>query len=307
MLSTLLDRYVLARSVQRTSEYQLRHSLRLFESHLARAANLHDLQDQPVSQFLQAMQERLSQRSCANLRTNLLCLWRFAADQRMTRPPNRVRKVTRPEPCPIAWTLDEMVQILRRCEQLRGYFPSGVQRAAYCSCLVNFCYESGLRRSDVWVLPRERIRPDGSIVMIQHKTGRTHCPRIRPDTLALLDRMPGDPPLRCPFGSTGDWYKFWREAVIKPAGVRHGALQQIRRTGATWLAVDHPDEVQRYLGHKSASMQRHYVDQSIARPQQFLPPALPSQSVDQATSARGAASDQASRPPDVAVTWSVGL
>jgi integrase len=273
-LSELVDEYVLYRSICSNSAYQLRHSVALFESHLRCVGDVKHLTDRDVSLFLAATANRLGQRSVANHRTNLLCLWRFAADRQLVTAPNRVRQVTRPDPCPIAWTLDELQRILQRCEQLRGTFPRDVPRALYCTTLVRFCYDSGLRRSDVWRVERVQIRPDGSIVLRQHKTRRTHTPRIRQDTLAGFNRLPGDPPLRCPFGSTGDWYEFWREEVIKPAGVRHGALQQIRRTGASWLAVDHPEAVQRYLGHRTMGMQRHYVDESIARPQQFLPPEI---------------------------------
>lgn len=276
-LASLLEQYVLFRAVAHCSEYQLRHSIQTFERFLRRAGTVNDLTDVIVSRFLQASEDELSRRSCANLRTNLLCLWRFAADQGLTTPPVRVRKVTRPEPCPIAWTLDEMRAILERISQLRGVFPNGVSRPLYCEALTLFSYESGLRRSDTWRITRSQIRPDGSIVLRQHKTQRTHNPRIRPHTLDLIDRLAGDPPLACPFSSTGDWYVFWREEVIKPAKVRHGSLQQIRRTGASWLALDHPEAVQRYLGHRSATMQRHYVDESIAKPQQWLPPSFDAQ------------------------------
>lgn len=273
-LSSLVDEYVLFRALSKNSEYQLRNSVRLFELQLRRAASLDDLSDRSVSLCLVYAEQSQSPRSVANLRTNLLCLWRFACDRQLVAPPNRVRKATRPDPCPIAWTLGELRKILQQCESLRGVFRNSVSRPLYCSTLVRFCYESGLRRSDVWRIERVQIRPDGSIVLRQHKTKRTHTPRIRLDTLAGINRLPGDPPLRCPFASTGDWYQFWRVEVIDPAAVRHGALQQIRRTGASWLAVDHPDAVQRYLGHRTPSMQRYYVDESIARPQQYLPPEI---------------------------------
>lgn len=277
-LTNLLQQYVLFRAVAGNSEYQLLHSIRAFGNHLGHDAVLADLTDVSVSQFLQAAQVQFSQRSCANLRTNLLCLWRFASDHGLVAPPVRVRKVSRPEPCPIAWTLEELRRIVARTRNLRGVFPNGVSRPLYSEALTVFSYDSGLRRSDTWRVKREQIRPDGSIVLRQHKTHYPHNPRIRQSTLELINRLPGDPPLRCPFKSTGDWYEFWREEVIKPAGVRQGALQQIRRTGATWLALDHPEAVQRYLGHRSPTMAKHYVDESIARPQQFLPPEIPRES-----------------------------
>lgn len=272
-LAELLDLYVIHRPLAATSEYQLRHTLRTLEKRLGRAALIADLTDLSVSRFLQAEENNRSRRSCANLRTNLLCLWRFASDRGLSAAPNRVRRVSRPDPCPIAWTLEELRKILAAIDRLVGRFASGVGRRLYCRALVTFAYDTGLRRSDIWRVTRSQIRPDGSIVMRQHKTQRTHNPRIRESTLELIKQLPGDPPLACPCG-TGDWYQFWRREVIKPAGVRHGALQQIRRTGASWLAVDHPEAVQRYLGHRSATMQRHYVDESIARPQQFLPPEI---------------------------------
>lgn len=67
-------------------------------------------------------------------------------------------------------------------------------------------------------------------------------------------------------------YTFWRKHVIDVARVCHGAMQQIRRTGATHLAIDHLDAVQQFLGHLTPDMWRHYVDRS---PGDSLPPKPP--------------------------------
>jgi integrase len=271
-LASVIEDYVLYRSLADSSAYQMDRSARYLEEWLERPAKIADLNDRTISQFLRAIENDRAQRTVANHRTNLLCLWRFAADEKLCSPPHRVRKVSRPDPCPVAWTFDELQLIVTQCGQLEDRFRSGVIRSLYCSTLVKFCYESGLRRSDVWRIKRDMIRPDGSIVLRQKKTSQTHWPRIRIDTLAAIALLPEDLPLACPFKSDGSWYQFWKREVTKPAGVRHGALQQLRRSGATHLAIDHPDAVQRYLGHRTASMQKHYVDQSIARPQQHLPP-----------------------------------
>lgn len=273
-LAGLIDDYILYRSLADSAAYQLDRSARLMEEWLERPASIGDLNDRTVSQFLRAIETDYSQRTVANQRTNLLCLWRFAADEKLCPPPHRVRKVTRPEPCPIAWTHDELRKIVSQCGQLEGRFRSGVLRSLYCSTLVKFCYESGLRRSDVWRIKRDMIRDDGSIVLRQKKTSQAHWPRIRLDTLAAIALLIDDPPMACPFKSDGSWYQFWKREVTTPAGVRHGALQQLRRSGATHLAIAHPEAVQRYLGHRSPTMQKHYVDDSIARPQQHLPPEI---------------------------------
>lgn len=271
----VLQDYFLFRRLAANSQYEMRRVVRQFAGWLERPAVLGDLTDRVVSEWLVWLEGRYAQRGVANHRTSLLCLWRFAAQQFAIRPPCQVRKATRPDPCPVAWTLDEVRRVLERCGELTGIFRrTGAKRSVYCSTLVRFCYESGLRRSDVWRVTRDQLRPDGAIVLRQHKTGQTHWPRIRPSTWLGLQRLPGDPPLGCPYANPTDFYHFWRNEVIGPAGVRRGALQQLRRTGATYLAIEHPEAVQRYLGHRTASMQRHYVDQSIAAPQQFMPPEI---------------------------------
>jgi integrase len=278
-LSAAIDEYTLYRSIATSSAYQMRRSISLFSEFLGRDATRADLTDREVSLWLAAMQSAaaLAETTIAGHRTKLMCLWRFESDRGHVPPPHRVREAKRPEPSPISWTLDELRSVIAACGKLDGRFRNGVGRALYCSTLVKFCYETGLRRSDVWRIERRQIRPDGSIVMRQRKTGAVHYPRIRSDTCDGISVLPGDRPLACPYKSTGDWYTFWRKHVIEPAGVRVGALQQIRRTGATHLAIEHPDAVQRYLGHRTASMQRHYVDQSIAKPQQHMPPEISEQ------------------------------
>jgi integrase len=182
--------------------------------------------------------------------------------------------VRKPQPLPIAWTIAELRAILAACQLVPGVFRrTGARRAAYLVALVLAAYESGLRRSDLWGLTRGQIRPDGTIVLRQRKTGAPHQPRLRPETAALVLALPGDRPLACPESKPTRFYRLWA-TVIAAAQVRPGCLQQLRRSGATHLASAHPEAVQRYLGHSSPEMQRHYVDWSIARPQQWLPPAL---------------------------------
>ena len=53
--------------------------------------------------------------------------------------------------------------------------------------------------------------------------------------------------------------------MIVPAGVRPGALHQIRRSGATQLAKqDGLEAARQYLGHRTDAMVWHYVDVSSA-------------------------------------------
>lgn len=273
-LQVALERYCLQRRLSRNTAYIYRRSLAIFEEWLGRAAEIQDLDDLAVSRWVEWLEGRYAQRTVVGYRVNVLSLWRWLADCGACDPPRRVRLVPRPDPCPIAWTSDEIRRVLEQCHQLQGCFPDGTRCSAYCTALVCFCYDTGLRKSDAWSVRWEQIREDGTIVMRQQKTSRRHFPVARPGTMDLMRHLDRDPPVGCPYRDSSPFYRYWKKHVTRPAGVRHGVLQQIRRTGATHLAIEHPEHVQRYLGHRSSEMQRHYVDESIARPKPQLPPPI---------------------------------
>lgn len=267
-------KYVRAHPLKTPTEKRMDLSIRVFSAWLQRDAVLSDLADDTVNEWLRSLEKTYAAKSIKGFRGDLLALWRWlaASPQRLCDPPTEIRKIKLGEPCPISWTDEEAAKIVSRCRELTGVLPNGISRAIYCECLFRFGYDSGLRRSDCWTIRRNQIRADGTIVLRQHKTGHAHWPVIRPETLALLAQLPGDSPLACPWKKTSRWYTFWKTHVTGPAGVRHGSMQQVRRTGATHLAIEHPEAVQRYLGHRSPEMQRFYIDYSIAKPQRHLPP-----------------------------------
>lgn len=270
LLRDVLTLYGRAHRLADNSAYQLSHSVSLYARWLRRDATVADLADDQVSEFLEAMEGTHSRRTTADCRVNLLRVWREAAERGACDPPRRVRPEPKPPPMPIAWTLDELRRLLATCRGWPGTFRDERPRGLYLVTLIHAAYDTGLRRSDLWSLHREQVRADGVVIVRQQKTGWPHFPRLRETSLRGWAALNGDRPLRCPFHEAS-WPKFWR-GVVARAGVRPGGLQQLRRTGATHLAIDHPEAVQRYLGHRTPTMQRHYVDLSIAQPQQILPP-----------------------------------
>jgi integrase len=266
--------YMLDRPLRASTAYQYRHALRLFSAWLGGPPRLAQMSADALSRWLMSLESRYAAVSIWDHRRAVIIVWSHAAKNGLCPEPRNVRRPARAIPMPIAWTLEELRKILAACDALSGVFPSGAPRRDYCLALIHAAWDSGLRRSDLWSLTRNAIRPDGVVLMRQLKTSMPHHPRLRPETVAKIISLPGDRPLRCPFGSPRWWYRFWDRRVISAAGVRPGCLQQLRRTGATHLAIDHPEAVQRYLGHASPEMQKHYVDWSIAKPQQYLPPEL---------------------------------
>lgn len=267
-LSSIVDQYVTVRRVSDAAAYLLRWTCRLYGEHLDRPASVSDLDDMAVSGWLQALERTgASAWTRTGHRTRLLSIWRFAARRLHCRPPGEVRRAPAPEPQPEAWSLAQVATLLRACDDLPA------DDGAYLRLLIQACYESGLRRGDVWSLHRSAISPTGQLRVRQRKTSRAHEPLVRPETAAAILARPGDHPLACPWGAR-KYSAIWSR-VRRTAGLASGACQQLRRTGATHVAVEHGiDAARAFLGHRSDEMISHYLDRTIYRPRGCLPPPL---------------------------------
>lgn len=258
-LLDLLPVYSLERAISHGAQYQIGHSLELYGSDRTTA----DLQARPVSEWLQALETTHAKRTVAGHRANLLALWRWAAERGLATLPVGVRRCPRPRPRPIAWTADEFRRLIVACDRMPN--------PAYWSCLVRTAYETGLRRSDLWRLEKDAVSPDGIVWIGQHKTGYPHVCRLQPATAAAFALLPGNRPLmpKSPrrFYDAFSW-------LCRMAGVRPGALQMLRRTGATQCEIRQPGSAGRFLGHSTATMWQAYVDRSQLPDAPISPPAL---------------------------------
>jgi integrase len=268
-LTEIAADYCLTKGLRPSSAWQVAHSVRLFGRWLGRDPLVSDLNDSTVSRWLEHLELTHSLRTVAGHRANILSIWRYADIQQ----PRNVRRVRRPDPCPMAWTIAEVQLLIRVAAVQRGELRNGVSKSDYLTTLILAAYDTGLRKSDLFGLNKDSVRPDGSIVLVQSKVGKVHAARLRLAALEGLKRLPGQYPFADPWRNSRAFYRVWAE-VIQTAMIRPGCLQQLRRTGASHLAAIHPEAVQRYLGHRSPEMQKHYVDPSIAQPTQPLPPEI---------------------------------
>lgn len=255
--------YVLRRALCSDAAYYLGRTVAIFDLWLGRSSTTLDLQDDVVSQWIAWLEPRYAPRTRHGLRGNLLCLWRFIAEGQHCGWPGRVRPAPKPEPQPVAWTLDELRLLRVAALSAKGTLTNGIARSEYLTALLDAAYESGLRRGDLWRLEQKHFHPNGVIVLRQNKTGWPHEPQVAVDTLDRIRRLPGKNPLSWP-GAEKGFYGCWSVWVIRPSGVRHGVLQQIRRTGATHIESIRPQDTSRYLGHRTADMKKHYIDRSQA-------------------------------------------
>lgn len=262
-LSTIIDEYQVLRPIAPRTLYGLRHVADLFGHHLGHTPTTDDLTDLLVSGWVQSQEGHIGRRTLASRKAILVSIWRFASHRGYCPLPGQLRRATPGDPMPRAWTQEELHRLL--CAALL------LPRADWWRAFLLTGYESGLRRTDLIALDRSAIGADGTIIVRMVKTGHLHACQVRPETAALVLALDGPRPLEWPKCRSEFWRYFRR--LRKLANVEGGAAQQLRRTGATWVAKENGlQSAIEFLGHRSSRMIVYYIDPRICRPAVWLPP-----------------------------------
>lgn len=275
-LSQLLETYCLCRAVSPRYRQQLAIACGLFGRHLGRPAATADLADDTVNRWLVAYANGRRPHTVRGKRTALLVLWRWGyAEGFCEQPPRRVRKIVLPRLLPEAWGQADLRNLLAAAGSLSGHIRRWrVPWRSYYRALILVGYDSGLRLGDLLVLRWEQIEPDGTLLVVQGKTNWPLLARLRPETLATLEAI-RHPEQSRPLAllKPPALRRGWKR-VLLAAGLR-GAIQQLRRSGATSVEASQPGAATAYLGHRTPGIaQRHYVDPRIARQAVRQPPPL---------------------------------
>lgn len=250
LLTNLFDAYRLERGIRTVTASRMLRSISVFSEYLEHAATTTDLTRNQVNSWLCWMVEKYKAKTAREFRGDICAVWRFAADADYCDYPARIRVIRIDRPIPEAWTPDEARRLLAAC--LR------VKHGMYLRLLLTIVYETGLRRGDALKLTSDDVDSNGCIRCLQHKTSNGHAVRLSRQTADLL-RARGDmiPPVNI--------RRVYRliERVCQLANVRNGAMQKMRRTGATQVERAQPGAATKYLGHKTASLAwQYYIDRT---------------------------------------------
>lgn len=225
-----------------------------------------DLEPGIVNKFLSGLSS-LSATTRQNVRRELLTLWRYAFEERMTEvPPMRVVKIRSRPNAPQAWAMQTMSRMLA-CAEKDETVVSAKHKMRICDwlpCWIVVAYDTGMRFGDVLPLRSTHIR-NGSVVTIANKTGKR---LVRPLSQYALDRV-AELQARSPNASLFSWFLTRRRAFLSIRAFldRHGidgSMKYLRRSCATYIEASRPGEATRYLQHSAAAVTaRHYVDESL--------------------------------------------
>jgi integrase len=273
LMTYLTDYYVLEVSLKPNTEAGYVAAVKRFEEFNGGPVYLEDLTPQLINRWVVAREKAgASPKTIHNQRHVILSLWERAQDEPELNCPElkrrKIRKVRVPRKAPEGFTMEEVMAMVQAAAKFRN-----PMKRQYWRAFVLTAYESCLRRDDLFHLTQADIGDDGIVTVTMEKTGDVHSIKIRPETVALLRKLPHKPLgmiWRSVHGFRDDYRRLKRWAGISG---RNGLAQPLRRTGASYVERDNPGMGARTLGHRTPGMaERHYFIPGIVRSRIAPPP-----------------------------------
>lgn len=271
--------YAMERGRVGRSLENLHHTLNGLERFLGRRATAADLDERTINAWVVwQFAKNLDAETIRGRRTLMVGIWRWAVDHGLIRRmPGKLPKIKVPDKPPQCWHLDELRQLLAVARELPGTMrrDERVLRSDFATAWIRADYATGFRFFDLHNLERRAIAKDGTIVIVQHKTGEMIVGHLDERAKAAIEAI-SSPQRRRPFRdlmNRKNLQTLMRELVGR-AGLP-GSTKWLRRTGATWIEVQQPGSSMGYLGHRTPGLARksyldpRYLQQNKARPPQI--------------------------------------
>jgi integrase len=201
-------------------------------------------------------------------------LWNAAADIDLVPYPvaRRIVRVQRPSLHIDCYTIDEARLLLAAADELPGRYKNQVLTRAYWTAAIRLAWDTGIRRGDVWEFRRDRVRPDGSTRIVQHKTGQAVPAKLWPTTIAALDAIGGPQPCRWFIDPTFFGRHF--KKIVKAAGVNRGSFKWLRRASGSYVDLAQPGAGGKHLGHSDPATFGKFYDARLGEHDLPMPPEL---------------------------------
>ena len=212
-----------------------------------------------VDSYLTAALEKLSPTTVANHRRYLTTLMAAAKRDGLNSCTERFRRVKVPRPCPRAWSLDELRQLIAAARQTPGHFRD-LHKSDFLVAWFLTGYALGLRAGDLMAMRWSDVR-GRRIYLRQSKTSIAHVAVFTDEALAACQALPKRPRIFGDFAALNTIQQ-WVKACAVRAGL-DGTTRFLRRSCATYAKVKGMSP-QAKLGHLTPGLaERCYVDQLL--------------------------------------------
>lgn len=285
LLRELLERYALLMGLSDRSVLLYGHTIKKFEEFLKRPAEVADLEDVKVAQFLKwrATNRRagrpISVHSVIKDRSQLLAIWNWACRKKL-HPGEwpglpRQKKIRK---TPTAYTLEDMTKLIKAARRRRGRMGDKPS-AWWWSTVLQALWQTGERCGALLAVRWEDFDSRGCRITFRAETrkgGLSDAVRaITPELAAEIDEYRREPQALV-WQRKGHLLSIYPSLQIlcRIAGVTPRGFHGIRRASASYVAAAGGDATA-HLGHADPAMTRgHYLDPRITETRKgldFLP------------------------------------
>lgn len=222
-----------------------------------------------VNGFLRSL--TLSPFTVRSYRSDILSLWNSAADSDLLPYPvmRRIWQPAAPTLLIDCYDVSEARAILSAAARILGEYPNGVAKAHYWCATVRLAWDGGLRRGDCWRFNRQHIRPDGTLRVVQGKTGAIVTVRLRPSTVAAIDKVLG----RLAWSLDPSFFGRHFKRIVRESGVCRGTFKWFRRSSGSYVEAQQPGAGHKQLGNGPEIFGRNY-DAKLGGATWPMPPEL---------------------------------
>ena len=248
-----------------------------YEKNLARVAkNCQHLSAEKINAYLKARLTQVSSKTVSNERAMILILWRWAYDRQMVDHfPRGIVRIKVPSRPVRAWTIAQCRTAVKQTAGESGkLMRCGVDRALFLRCWMLLGYATGARFQDLWLMSKENIE-DSVLRYSQNKTGNAITVHLPDNCLEAVNAMLDHSPDGTILGWTCKKRRAMRlmKAHLKACSLS-GSSKWLRRSAATHVEMSSPGKARAFLGHKTPTMVRHYLDMGQLMEDVPQPPCL---------------------------------
>lgn len=252
-----------------------RLSIRSFSRTLGRPAELSDFTDESVSRHLQRLADDLRAAATINKdRSQLLAIWRFAAQRKLVEVWPNVPEEIEPQRTPMAWLPEEIDKLMASAARQKG-FVGNVPAADYWSALLSVILDTGERIGAVISTEWARLSGEWLVIPAEVRKGkrRDRAYKLSQESIELLSKI-----RKYRTKYIFEWPKnkcyIWTVLgkILDQAGLpsdRRSKFHRLRRTVASACAAAGMDP-QRAMDHRDWRTTELYLDSRIiGTPQSF--------------------------------------
>lgn len=282
LLRDLLENeYKIVRGLRPKAVYQIRLTLSRWADFLGRGPTTADLTNLRVMEFLHSRKGVVSQGTVLKDRAGISGLANYAARQDRSLPFLTLPPMSPVKRAPRAYTIEDISRVIRVAKALPGEI-CGVPRGLWWASILRTAWETAERHGALEALKWGEVDCRGRLITFlaeNRKGGRQDIQREISDELAgwlvQMRRQPGDLVWPWDRAESSVWLDLGRICTL--AQVQARGFHGFRRSNASYLtAARGVSAAAEQLGHSSASVTlRHYVDRSIAKPQETAIDLLP--------------------------------